>query len=296
MRRFRIIWGAPGGSAMPVRALFPPWIFRYDSGLDRLRNRIGGFTRRHMIDPSDASAPKLTSIEVKFDGERRPFHLFDDEFQASSVKVILSGEKYPVPPIDRQGIDCVFDVGANIGAASVFFAATYPNASIHAFEPNHLSAPVLKRNIEGIERIAFHPFGLSDRDGEAVIRIAGSGGGASSIKSEVETADSHPITLRDAGPCLGGLATGKKAIVVKVDTEGCDAEILESIAGLFPRIQVVYVEYHSENQRRRIDRTLTGHGMLLFNALALRPHRGDLYYVRESIVARLPHFDRYRCD
>ena len=246
--------------------------------------------------PSAFGNRKISALELALLGEKRRFHVFDEKFQIENSRRILQGRKYPVPPLDRHGVDGVFDIGANIGAASVFFAAAYPNARIHAFEPNRLSAPLLQRNIAGIERIAFHAYGLSDRDCETAIRIAGSGGGASSVKAAIRPVATHRVALRDAGPCLGGLAQGMARILLKVDTEGCDAEILERIADLYPRVQAVYVEYHSEAQRRRIDRVLTGHGMLLFGAIAPHPHRGDLYYLREDIVAARPELDRFRCD
>ena len=239
---------------------------------------------------------KIAAFEITILGEERRFHVFDEKFQIENTRKILQSRKYPVPPIDRLGVDGIFDIGANIGAASVFFAAAYPNARIHAFEPNRLSAPLLQRNIAGIERIAFHAEGLSDHDGEATIHIAGSGGGASSLKTTNRPVAAHRIALRDAGPCLGELARDMACILVKVDTEGCDAEILERIVALYPRVQAVYVEYHSESQRRRIDRVMTDHGMLLFGAIALRPHRGDLYYLRDDIVTAEPKLDRLRCD
>jgi len=49
-------------------------------------------------------------------------------------------------------------------------------------------------------------------------------------------------------------------------------------------------------QRRRIDRRLTENGMLLFSAACARPHRGDLFYVREDIVSAIDYLDRYRLD
>jgi FkbM family methyltransferase len=246
--------------------------------------------------PSPRGDVGLRPFDLEFEGRTRRFHVFDSENQLLTVKEIFSGKTFTAPPIDRRAVDRVFDIGANIGAASLFFALSYPNARVHAFEPNRLSIPVLRRNVEGIGRIAVHPFGLAETDAVTIIRIAGLGGECSSIKSTIEPFDSHPIEIRDAARILGELAEGARAIVMKIDTEGCEAEILQRIGDLHPRIQVVYVEYHSENQRRRIDRELTAHGMLLFQGSAARPHRGDLFYIREEIVAAIPYLDRYRAD
>jgi|GEM_PF-492244 len=238
----------------------------------------------------------LGTFTFEFLGSPREFTVFKSENQILTVKEIFSGKTFPAPPIDRQTVDCVLDIGGNIGAASLFFAISYPNAQIHVFEPNPWTIPVLERNIKDIDRITHHPFGLFDHDKETEIEVAGFGGECSSIKQTMNPFASHPIELRKAGRVLPELTEGAQSIIVKVDTEGCEAEILEEISSILPRVQVVYLEYHSENQRRRIDRFLTDHGMMVFQAASARPHRGDVFYIREEIIAAIPYLDCYRTD
>ena len=58
----------------------------------------------------------------------------------------------------------IVDVGANIGASTLYFAGNYQQARILAFEPFLESYELLVRNVEGISRISTFNFGLFDRD------------------------------------------------------------------------------------------------------------------------------------
>ena len=41
----------------------------------------------------------------------------------------------------------IFDIGANIGAASFFFAEHYPESKIYSFEPARDVLPILRKNL-----------------------------------------------------------------------------------------------------------------------------------------------------
>jgi len=90
--------------------------------------------------------PESRQIPIDFDyaGAARTFFVPDSANQVKTVREIFSGETFPTPPFDRSSVDCVFDIGANIGAASVYFSLNYPNAQVHSFEPNTYSLPILE--------------------------------------------------------------------------------------------------------------------------------------------------------
>src|ERR1700761_5069168 len=50
----------------------------------------------------------------------------------------------------------IIDAGANIGAASLYFAATFPRARIIAIEPVRENYDMLVRNTQGLDVIALH--------------------------------------------------------------------------------------------------------------------------------------------
>ena len=66
--------------------------------------------------------------------------------------------------IELRDGDSVFDVGANIGRASIFFSKQCRALRIFAFEPGPAAYECLKLNVElhGVNVLTF-PCGLSDR-------------------------------------------------------------------------------------------------------------------------------------
>jgi hypothetical protein len=71
--------------------------------------------------------------------------------------------------------------------------------------------------------------------------------------------------------------------VLKVDAEGCEVQILESIRDLLAGVRVLYVEYDTVEARRQIDRSLESthelcHGFCLLD-------QGEMIYVRRQLLS-----------
>jgi hypothetical protein len=75
--------------------------------------------------------------------------------------------------------------------------------------------------------------------------------------------------------------------ILKVDTEGSEIPILTDLGDRLDRTDFVYLEYHSDNDRRELDSLLTPH-FILAAAKAHIPHRGTLTYISRRIIARWP--------
>ena len=73
---------------------------------------------------------------------------------------ILGGQDLSVLPF-VDDVQVVFDVGANCGAATVYFARHYPDAEIHSFEPGSEPRAFLERNAADYANAHVHPIGLS---------------------------------------------------------------------------------------------------------------------------------------
>ena len=61
----------------------------------------------------------------------------------------------------------IFDCGANIGMATLFFKWLYPNAIIYAFEPQKTTFDILERNIKrnNLKDVHYFNLALSDTNG-----------------------------------------------------------------------------------------------------------------------------------
>jgi hypothetical protein len=72
--------------------------------------------------------------------------------------------------------------------------------------------------------------------------------------------------------------------VLKIDTEGCEVEILESLQNHLPYVGIVLAEYHCESDRRKIDQLLSGHTM--WGARIETVQVGVVKYINNRLLQR----------
>jgi FkbM family methyltransferase len=193
---------------------------------------------------------------------------------------ILQGETYlQLPFVDD--VRTVVDFGANCGAATCWFAYTYPDAQVWACEPATLPFALLTENAAAFANVHAERIGLHDHDATMTLYAGrGDAGSSSTIPSAYTTAESETIEVRAAGPWCA--AHGIDRIdVLKVDTEGCEVPILRSLGPLATGAKVAYLEYHSEDDRRTIDAFFADTHVMACGELSL--HSGEVTYLARSL-------------
>ena len=195
---------------------------------------------------------------------------------------ILQGKTYPYLPFTHD-IRTVFDVGANCGATSMYFARHYPGATIHAFEPGSEQRHFLERNAATRPTIQVHPIGLHDDDRDAELYMGdGDTGMSSVIRRSVNLDESETVQLRHGGRWAAENGIDRIDIL-KVDVEGAEIPVLESFADYLPDVQVLYLEYDSRQARRRIDE-IVGDTHWLYLAHMLMLDQGEAVYISHELA------------
>lgn len=228
-----------------------------------------------MIRPCQLTIPGLpTPLDFRF-------------FEASQGHVagILEGKTYPHVP-DIGSVRTIVDIGANVGAASLALCARYVNAVVHAFEPGPAPCELLRANTESLGRIRVYPYGIHDHDGVVkLFRSRWDSMSASIAASAENTEEYDEISLRSAQAVANECALDV-IDVLKIDTEGCELPILQAWRDRLAAVRILYLEYHSDDDRRAID-DLPGPTHVLAHAEIRHPHRGDVTYVaRDTDFAR----------
>jgi len=234
------------------------------------------------VQPSHRSPRKTCTWQIQCGSVARSFTLFDTPMGREACQLVLSGKSYPLLPLAGQ-INTIVDVGANVGAATIYFAAQYPRARVVSFEPSPDSYALLTANTADLPQVRCFPFGLFDRDQQTLLYRGRDDAVEDSIgRSRQQSSETVPIVLRRAEAALG--EAGVECIdILKLDTEGCEVPILRSLASFLPRTGVIYVEFHSERDRLEIDRLL-GPTHALFRGQIAKPYRGELCYVARQCL------------
>jgi FkbM family methyltransferase len=147
----------------------------------------------------------------------------------------------------KEGV--IIDLGANIGAATLSWASHSSKVTIHAYEPNPATNQTLRHNIEAnnlSERVTIYNDAVGREVGEIQLwagmpsLLTTSYGEAppasNGIAINVPMVDLNEV-LRRAG--------GEKVSLLKIDTEGAEADILEGASlPCLKSIRRIVLEYH----------------------------------------------------
>jgi FkbM family methyltransferase len=156
----------------------------------------------------------------------------------------------------RFPLSCVFDVGANIGSTSLDVLAHFPNAVVYSFEPHPDTFRKLAERLKGQRAQAFN-IALSDKSGGAQFYTNDNHDEISSLSPSAP----FSVRYRFAGKPLPILTStidefccshGVRTIdILKVDTEGCDLDVLKGAAGKLKshEISFVYAEFNDIFER-----------------------------------------------
>lgn len=184
---------------------------------------------------------------ISTDGLDYPFHWNGTKKIQNSAMNILKGITYPL--LDNVDAKVVVDVGANIGAASIFFALCYRNASIYAFEPASINYKLLEKNSSYYSNIkAFHK-GIHNINGKEKLFVNNQNPERNSLNeswARSSTFEEIELIRLDDFLIKNNI---EKIDILKIDTEGCELPILQTLSRFLPEIDVIYLEYHSKVQK-----------------------------------------------
>ena len=143
------------------------------------------------------------------------------------------------------------DAGANVGTWTWTMARH--SKQVHAFEPNPKNISKLRHNVASLRNVTIHGFALSDRGGEATLRIPRGSKGYSNQRaslSSVAVGDDQAFTaLRVEQKRLDDCGL-KNISFIKIDVEGFELALLdgarETIARERPNLLIEIEEIHTK--------------------------------------------------
>lgn len=220
-----------------LRDLLPPMLLR------RLKGRY-------------ADSDPWGRVRLGFDGLRLPggrrFHFRSSVADREVCRQVFVNREYALTGFARSAelaqlyVRCdrplIVDAGANIGAASVWLALTYPKATILAVEPDKHNYELLRRNTTGFPSIL--PVNAAIASTSGTLHLWDPGQGAWAYRtSSVRIADSYPVPAMTIDELLGDFAD-HSPFILKIDIEGAESELFSRHSYHFDRFPIVTIELH----------------------------------------------------
>lgn len=222
----------------------------------------------------------------------------DSELSRETLfKEIFGGKSYPIMP-GLTDVKTIVDVGANVGCASLFFHAAYPEAEVFAYEPDPVVYGVMRENIEPFQdRIFPRNYGVGPITELGKFHRNSEDGVCSSLTNH-QGEHEETIDVDIVGVTEFFLQFDKPIDILKVDTEGVDAMVIEGMFDVNEKFcmwslpQLIYVEYHNFHDRLRIEEMMKDR-YILVSAHTSTVHQGENTWVRadifmEAFTQRIP--------
>lgn len=143
----------------------------------------------------------------------------------------------------------IFDCGAHIGMATIFFKWVYPDSTIYSFEPDKQTFSILKKNIlcNKLKKIKLFNLALTNKGGLINFFTDLRHGSALTMSTSYERNPKDKIKVRSQK--LSSFIERNnidKIDLLKLDIEGSEREVIEDLASnnFFSVIEKIVIEYH----------------------------------------------------
>jgi len=173
----------------------------------------------------------------------------------------------------------ILDIGANIGAFSLHYVRKWPAAQILAFEPVPANFEQLLRNTAHFRNISPTNAAVRNFSGRADIFLGDVGVTCSFHQRGRQTSLTVPVdcsNVRQIPSCE----------LVKIDTEGCEVEILRGLD--FGSVRALVCEYHAAADIPEIKELCWNGGLLLLESIPASAEHGVLKFARPNTGVSLP--------
>jgi FkbM family methyltransferase len=249
---------------------------------ERLR-REAGIEKTRVLHVGDSRNPVFKPFD---------FETFVTDTSFGHAKETFQGRIYPPIPFVKTPAR-VLDIGANIGATAVTFALRYPQARIVAVEPARQAFALLRCNTARSPNVECYNVGLSDTTMTRSLFIGAADSLTNSIVANRFAGERREDIQLVAADVFAAETDMTRPDIIKIDTEGCELPILSAMIESVRAAKVVYLEYHSEDDRIAIDEMLRPTHILYAGSVAF-PHRGEFVYVRNDAFPSEAERNRWR--
>ena len=244
-------------------------------------------------DTMDLSSEENThNINVEVHNRQVNFQLPDSNFMKNIVLSIFQGKDYPILRLPKFIPNVIVDIGANIGATALYFHAAYPNAQIYCYEPSPRNFKYLRENSKYFNNIKTLPYGLYNKSCDRLIYFGKDQPAQDSIiKNNGVTENCELVKLVKVSEEIVKRKISRISIL-KLDTEGCEVSILNEFLLELANIDIdlIYVEYHSEEDRLSIDGMMSER-FILFYSQTNQPHRGNKGFISKALISKYPELE-----
>jgi FkbM family methyltransferase len=139
--------------------------------------------------------------------------------------------------IVRAGeVPIIIDAGANVGAASLWFARQFSQASVVAVEPDPGNAQMCRLNTNAVSNVTVEEAAVGSSSGAANLHNPQ----GTAVAVQTLRSSSGTVALRTV-PDLG---QGGRLFIVKIDIEGFESDLFSANTDWLDQVSMIMIETH----------------------------------------------------
>ncbi len=227
-------------------------------------NRIAGINRY------EAGSSTLIGKRIDFVDSSTFLHGYQEIFR-EEVYRFRSNRNSPL----------IIDCGSNIGLSIIYFKTLFPESRIIGFEPDTEIFKVLERNVKsfGFGNVELHNAAVWKKEEILKFRSEGGFSGRIVVNNDIPTYEVKAVQLN---PFLGP----HEVDFLKLDIEGAEIDVIQSIEENLSQINNIFIEYHSPKDTSQNLSTL----------LQILERNSFRYYLHEAYVPPNPFLEIKNLD
>jgi FkbM family methyltransferase len=218
---------------------------------------------------SHNSPERIISFSVKATG-RACFKVcvHDNGLEAGTIAEFFSSGSRIVPPeMPPLRPKVIYDVGANIGIASLRFALEYPDARFYGFEPVPTNYQVCALNFQNLRKAEAYPWAVGSRTEVTTFECNEDprGGHLQATPGNPHLQPKQRIDVQVVS--IADLVQVRKLEppeFLKIDVEGAEMEVLKGMGEAVGSVKRMFVETHSPTLKEECLNWLREHGFKIW--------------------------------
>ena len=229
-------------------------------------------------------------------------HMRDNMHDPESLAEFFSSRYTWIPP-EQPHFEpkVVYDIGANIGIASLYFATRFPRARFFGFEPVPANYRICAMNFQNLDGGKCFPWAIGAATGRASFELdaADLRGGQLKNDSQARWRDaSPPSAVLPDRTCAAGVMQRFEVPVfsvadlvtrqgcpppdfLKIDVEGAEVEVLQGFRDEVKYVKRMLIETHGVGLEAGCRDWCQAHGFAVRPLLQLAPGMGEIWCERQ---------------
>jgi FkbM family methyltransferase len=220
-----------------------------------------------------ARSDKLVTLDVP--GTEQQVYARPGTSDLAAFQHVFDGAAYALDlPTEPR---LIFDLGANVGYASVYLALRYPGARVVAVEPEASNVALARRNLASLPQVDVVEGAVWPRPARLEVEDVGKGYWGMRVRATHDADGVRAVTMQE----LLDRAATDWVDFVKIDIEGSELELFSEETDWLDAVGALMVELHDRFRpgcRDTVERAIAGSGA----AFRAKYSGGDVLFLRDD--------------